>query len=107
LVFADGERQQHIQPFAEELGIDIIATRNARGGHNYADLLQAGGPDTWPNVDIDTDDDFAIIYSSGTSGNPKGVVLTHRSALSSVYSRMMAQDLAPMVMDPPPPKPPE
>ncbi|ABM12925.1 MULTISPECIES: 4-coumarate--CoA ligase family protein [Mycolicibacterium] len=53
-------------------------------GHpNAADLLAAGTPA--PQVDFAPSSHLAVLpYSSGTTGNPKGVMLTHRNLVANV-----------------------
>lgn len=41
-----------------------------------------------PTVSIDPDDPVALPFSSGTTGLPKGVILTHRSLITSVAQQV-------------------
>jgi len=57
----------------------VAAAPQIEGVHSWADLL-AGRPDSfdWPE-DIDETDACGLCYTSGTTGNPKGVAYSHRS----------------------------
>ena len=46
--------------------------------HHWDDLL-AGRPDTYDLPEVDERDAAALCYTSGTTGNPKGVAYSHRS----------------------------
>ena len=57
----------------------------------YADLL-ASAPPPEAVADIDPDVPFNIMYSSGTTGTPKGIVLTHRIRMA--YALQLGAALA-------------
>lgn len=107
-VFADGDRVARIAPLVGDLNLRLIGVRDAKKqcDQYYTTLLEGNNNGSWPDVKIDTDDDFAIMYSSGTTGNPKGVVQTHRGAVNAVFTWLMQAVLAPLVTPPAPDAPP-
>lgn len=61
---------------------ELVVFGEADGAIPFAELLRHG--DSPPVVDIAPDDVAALPYSSGTSGVPKGVMLTHRNLVSNL-----------------------
>ena len=47
------------------------------GYHSYAELIAVASVEPPPFAEVEDDDLYNIIYSSGTTGNPKGIVHTH------------------------------
>ena len=63
-------------------------------GEDYEDLL-TGAPDSEPEAEVSPDDVFAIFYTSGTTGTPKGVMITHENFGSAAINHVIAYKLGP------------
>ncbi|MBU8878731.1 AMP-binding protein [Bacillus sp. FJAT-29790] len=63
-------------------------------GNDYEEwLLSQEG--TKPEICANEDDLFAIMYTSGTTGKPKGVMLSHRNIISSALSLALVCEITP------------
>jgi fatty-acyl-CoA synthase len=84
------------EEFVREIGVDfispwvkeIVSVRFEQEGlKSWTDLLAIGERAALPEVKIDPADDvFCILYTSGTTGFPKGAMLTHRGVVMSGIS---------------------
>jgi long-chain acyl-CoA synthetase len=54
------------------------------------DLLAPADPGTLLDLPVDEDDILAILYTSGTTGKPKGATITHRQALANLMNLALA-----------------
>jgi fatty-acyl-CoA synthase len=86
MLIVDEEFTNPIEEIVEKLALDQIIIVRVPGqdttlnGIDYEDFLQhAVGKADYPAVEIDENQLLTLNYTSGTSSNPKGVMLTHRS----------------------------
>ncbi|KAK8581086.1 hypothetical protein V6N13_144128 [Hibiscus sabdariffa] len=77
-----------VKEFAQDNDVKVICIDSAPEGFlHFSELIQADENDL-PQVDIAPDDIVALPYSSGTTGLPKGVMLTHKGLITSVAQQV-------------------
>lgn len=90
LLFCDQRRFDMLKQACAQLDIPLVVARpNAKtqSQPNTYEKLIAGVPEAvMPEVDIGGDDEAMIMYTSGTTGVPKGALSTHRAVCQAVFS---------------------
>lgn len=70
--------------------LDGVPSANWLLNENYDELLSAAAPNQREVMDVDENAVAELFYTSGTSANPKGVMLTHRNIYLHALSVALA-----------------
>ena len=90
VVIADRQRIERLQTLVEPLQLALVAIDDCAGLEvplrPYAEVVHAHAGAQMPAVDIDPDEHATIMYTSGSTGHPKGALSSHRGILSALFS---------------------
>jgi malonyl-CoA/methylmalonyl-CoA synthetase len=88
IVICDTAREKEVTPIARKVGARLM-TLDQDGSGSLNDAA-AGAPRHFETVPRAADEMAALLYSSGTTGVPKGIMLTHRNLLSNAETLVRA-----------------
>jgi long-chain acyl-CoA synthetase len=93
VVVADAERAARLAPIADRYHLRIISVGDvsalAVATEDFEALQAEFAGAVMPEVPVSAEDDATIMYTSGSTGHPKGAVSTHRGILAALWSWML------------------
>jgi long-chain acyl-CoA synthetase len=94
VIFTDSQHLLQVEKAVEETLVRIVMI-DGSGEGRYANLLgmQAAGPGTFRATSVTEDDLAVLMYTSGTTADPKGVMLTHGNLLAEADAVFASVDV--------------
>ena len=81
LVFSDTKRYE----FLKDLNIEIIVNEPIDNKQTFNEIV-SGTSAEWPEANATEEDISVLLYTSGSTGLPKGVMLTHLAIINALFS---------------------
>ena len=81
LIFADQKRYQLLK----DQNIELIVIEKIDGVKTYEEI-SSGNAENWPEANSTEEDVCVLLYTSGSTGLPKGVMLTHLAIINALFS---------------------
>jgi malonyl-CoA/methylmalonyl-CoA synthetase len=93
VVICDASGEEDLRKLAKAAGARQVLTLNANGSGSLTDRSRESAG-RFETVQREKDDLAALLYSSGTTGLPKGIMLTHGNLLSNTESLATAWEFS-------------
>ncbi|KAA8540582.1 hypothetical protein F0562_024499 [Nyssa sinensis] len=88
IIITQASHVEKVKDYATQNDVKVMCIDSPpEGCLHFSELTQAD-ENEMPEVEISPDDVVALPYSSGTTGLPKGVMLTHRGQVTSVAQQV-------------------
>ncbi|MBF0099525.1 MAG: AMP-binding protein [Desulfobacterales bacterium] len=79
-------REHVLDHECSELSYSIITGNHNSSDLSFNDLMQQANP-KWVSCQMSSSDPAVIVYTSGTTGFPKGATLSHGNVISNMYAK--------------------
>ncbi|MFT4861722.1 MAG: long-chain acyl-CoA synthetase [Pseudohongiellaceae bacterium] len=98
LLFVDPDRLTQVEPYLEGLNLDVVLIKpQVQTNHpEFYSLLEGVTPLSDAEVsacEVAADDNATIMYTSGSTGMPKGVLSSHRNIINALYTWKFVKEI--------------
>ena len=88
IILVDPRRARHFMPLLDKQDLTLILSGHSDEKHprvlDYDALMAASTQTTPPAVEIGPEDDATLMYTSGSTGHPKGAISTNRAVITGI-----------------------
>jgi acyl-CoA synthetase (AMP-forming)/AMP-acid ligase II len=103
VMFADEERIDRVTTDGRPDGLAIVGVRAARGDASFDDLASGDPVDDGAIARLGRDDPVTLLYTSGTTGRPKGALASNRAHVANLWNMAFASSREAIIAGRPPP----
>lgn len=90
VLIADGECLTRVLGAGRPDGVPLVGVRSDLGDVAFDDLTAGAPIDAGEVAHLGRDDPVTLMYTSGTTGRPKGAVITNRAMIASLWNMAFA-----------------